>query len=282
MPVAENQPQTLPELPYAAASGDVRAIYDALAAELGVRLVNLVYRHLATVPGCLEWAWATVGTDFAAGRFAERSAPLPELVAAAAKGAGDPIPLSACGLSPAQAEAAIRTLDAYNRANPMNALSLRVVARALAADRPAGPFVRPVNDASALATLLPIAPLEGLSEEVSAQLLLLARQAGGPDTRIVPSLFRHFTPWPALLDAISERLAPLAQADVLGPLAARVSDEASRIGDAMFDALPPPGPGAVLPPAEARAALAKTVAAFPPAICRMIVVGAMLRSILRP
>ncbi len=287
MPVAEYQPQTLPELPYAAASGDVRAIYDALAAALGVRLVNLVYRHLATVPGCLEWAWATVGADFLAGRFADRSMPMAAIVSGGRADPGAPISLAACGLSAAEAEAAIHTVDAYNRANPMNALSLRVVARALAAGRAAGPFRRPdirrpESDASALVELLPIAPLDGLPGATVEHLLLLARQAAGPETRIVPSLFRHFTPWPMLLAAISDRLAPLARADVLGPLAARVSDEASRIGDAMFDALPPSGPGAVLPPAEARAALAETVAAFPPAICRMIVVGAMLRSILRP
>lgn len=280
--MAENQPQSLPELPYDGASGEVRAIYDALAAALGVRLVNLVYRHLATVPGCLEWAWATVGADFLAGRFAVRSAPMAAIVARGGVGLGEPISLTACGLSAAEADAAVRTVDAYNRANPMNALSLRVVARALAANRPAGHFSLPASNATALVELLPIVPLDGLPGATSERLLLLARQAAGPETRIVPSLFRHFTPWPGLLAEISDRLAPLAAADAFGRIAANVSEEAARIGDAMFDALPQPGPDAVLPPADARAALAETVAAFPTAICRMIVVGTMLRAILRP
>jgi hypothetical protein len=280
--VAENQPQSLPELAYDDATGDTRAIYDALASALGVRLVNLVYRHLATVPGCLEWAWSTVGADFLAGRFADRAPALAALAIRDVDAAPAPISLASCGLGNREAEAAIRTVDAYNRANPMNALSLRVVARALAAGRPAGPYVRPDSDASALVPLLPISPLDGLPRPTSELLLLLARQAAGPETRIVPSLFRHFAPWPPLLAAISARLAPLASSGGIDAAAARITAEAERRGDGMFEALPPPGAGAELPPEEARAVLAGTVAAFPPAICRMIAVGAMLRTVLRP
>ena len=46
------------------ASGVTLEIYQSIEASLGVRLVNLVYRHLATVPGALEWAWAVVGEGF--------------------------------------------------------------------------------------------------------------------------------------------------------------------------------------------------------------------------
>ncbi|MEX2453727.1 MAG: hypothetical protein WD470_03430, partial [Rhodospirillaceae bacterium] len=101
----ENLPPPLAELPLRDASGDVRAVYDALAAALGVRLVNLVYRHLATVPGCLEWAWSTVGDDFRTGRFAARARELARICEPRAALAGPGISLRACGLTAADGEA---------------------------------------------------------------------------------------------------------------------------------------------------------------------------------
>src|SRR5207249_2369114 len=49
--------QPLAEISERAATGEIAAIYAELRATLGVPLVNLVFRHMATVPGCLEWAW---------------------------------------------------------------------------------------------------------------------------------------------------------------------------------------------------------------------------------
>jgi hypothetical protein len=133
-----------------------------------VRLVNLVYRHLATVPGALEWAWYTVGEHFQAGEFAERSkalVPGPEGLPALR------ISMQSAGLSAADAGQVIVTLDAYNRANPMNALSLRVIALALESGRPATPIPLVAPPGVDLRVLLPMMPLDGLDS------------AGAPDHR---------------------------------------------------------------------------------------------------
>ena len=49
----------------AEAQGRVREIYDDFRSCLGAPMVDLIYRHMATVPGCLEWAWATLRPMFA-------------------------------------------------------------------------------------------------------------------------------------------------------------------------------------------------------------------------
>ncbi|SVD57622.1 uncharacterized protein METZ01_LOCUS410476, partial [marine metagenome] len=40
------------------ATGQTRAIYDDFKSSIGLPTINLIYRHMATTPGCLEWAWA--------------------------------------------------------------------------------------------------------------------------------------------------------------------------------------------------------------------------------
>ena len=150
----------MPELRADEATGDIRNIYEAIEAALGVRLVNLVYRHLATVPGALEWAWSTIGPDFEEGVFAQRSR---ELVAGLPAFPAQSISLQSVGLSPVEAARVVETLDAYNRANPMNAVSLRVIGLALQAGRPAAAKTigRPARQE--LPALLPMASLDEMT-----------------------------------------------------------------------------------------------------------------------
>jgi hypothetical protein len=68
-----------------AAAGEIADIFADIRATVGVRVVNLVWRHLATIDGALPWAWAAVKplylrgmADRAAVRFRE-SMVLPRL-----------------------------------------------------------------------------------------------------------------------------------------------------------------------------------------------------------
>ena len=47
----------LPELPESEATGDKARIYGEIRTLGGVPMVALIYRHLATLPGALEWMW---------------------------------------------------------------------------------------------------------------------------------------------------------------------------------------------------------------------------------
>lgn len=277
--MTDHSPAALPEVPLSAASGEIRDIYDAIAQALGVRLVNLVYRHLATVPGALEWAWGTVGPAFLDGRLAAESGALVRLVAEAGPPRGAVV-LSAAGVRGGDADAVVATLEAYNRANPMNAISLQVVALALADGRPAARLPT-TADGPPLPELLPIAPLDDLPGPTRALLETLARQATGGRSPVVPSLFRHLADWPDLLDALADWLRPVAGGGTIDALSGSIFDAAAAAARRVYAGLPPPAPGAGVPDAASRATLEETVRVFPPAICRMIVIGALLRSAIR-
>jgi len=74
-----------PALAESAATGETAELFADIRAIVGVRVVNLVWRHLGTIDGALPWAWAAVKPlylqgmpDQAAIRFRESMA-LPEL-----------------------------------------------------------------------------------------------------------------------------------------------------------------------------------------------------------
>jgi len=269
----------LAELPVGDAVGEIKAIYSAIESALSVKLVNLVYRHLATVPGALEWAWGTVGPAFEEGVFARRSR---DVVLMAFPAPSDAVFLGRAGLSEGESRAVLGTIDAYNRANPMNALSLRVIELALEDGRPALWMPTVAKDTRTLPSLLPMTPLDRVADETMKTLNRLAYLTTGDDSGLVPSLFRHFTVWPELLAQLADWLEPLAADGVIEEQVASVKIEADRIAREIFAQLDPPGDGAVMPDEATRSALLKTIQIFPPTICRMIVIGGLLRSALKP
>ena len=50
----------LPEMREEDAPATIRRIYADIKRASGTSLVNLVYRHLATIPGGLEWVWGCI------------------------------------------------------------------------------------------------------------------------------------------------------------------------------------------------------------------------------
>ena len=273
----------LPEINAKDASGVTSEIYRSIEAALGVRLVNLVYRHLATVPGALEWAWAVVGDGFKTEIYKERSAPLADFGKRLAGATGDLrlISLKGYGLTPREAAAVRVTLNAYNRANPMNALSLRVIALALSAGwRP--PAVRTYTFTSVPPVdLLPMGRLQDLDGDTSSYLSRLALYTTGVESDLVPSLFRHFVPWPSFLAGLGDWLQPLHEDDLISHFSSEISREADAAAKEIFDNLNVVENTLAAPNEDTRLALSRTLAQFLPAICRMIVIGGLLSASIR-
>src|ERR1700753_3309843 len=75
----------IPAVTEAAATGEIAEIFADIRRVLGVEVVNLIWRHLATLPGALPWAWETLrplytdGTLVGAGRLLHTHLPLPRL-----------------------------------------------------------------------------------------------------------------------------------------------------------------------------------------------------------
>ena len=120
-------------------------------------LVNLVYRHLATFPGVLPWAWAFLrpamisgAIDAARARIVD-AAPLPDLQAIASADL------------PTDGVALADVVDAYNRGNGLNLVALTLLRLAIDLPTTVGATapvqVDPVPDVGEMPALTPIQAL---------------------------------------------------------------------------------------------------------------------------
>ena len=66
-----------PAIAEAAATGETAELFADIRATVGVRVVNLVWRHLATLDGALPWAWAAVKPLYLHGHGRPRRRALP-------------------------------------------------------------------------------------------------------------------------------------------------------------------------------------------------------------
>jgi hypothetical protein len=193
----------LAELPERDATGEKAAIYAEMKRLGGVPMVALIFRHLATIPGGIEWTWGAIGPAWREGRLQEaawriareaRLAPLARIPREA---------LASLGVDDAGL-AEIRTvIDAYNRANPENMLSVLCLLRLLEGSSAALPLGESTwTPPPAPGPLVPMTDVATMTPEVSSLLDLVAAPGAEGGPRVVQSLYRHFGHRPAFLALI--------------------------------------------------------------------------------
>lgn len=260
----------LPEIKEAVATGQIADIYDDIRRTIGVPMVNLVFRNMATVPGCLEWAWAHLAPLYDSGAVAREAAALtsaPELRRIVA--APTPFDIAATDVAAAG--------RAYARANPMNLLGLGVLGRLLE-ETPEARLRRPAPTSSATrpapAMPSPLPPMIDLARAPAATRQLLedlARQLHQGDNGVIPSLYRHFGHAPAFLQTLKTALDGPVHDGRLFAAGAAMENEARSAADRLYAACPCLD---VRPPTAAAADnLRHLIAIFPVNICRMTVVA---------
>ncbi len=215
-------PSPLPAVLEAEATGETQWIFADLRTTLDVPFVNLIWRHLATIPGMLPWTWSVV-------KPLHNSAELQEAVAELAGSVGTPpdlrLPtpvLDAVGLTPADRAAITALVRHYNRANAMNLLTL-LVARSLlqghaAAPRrhpaSARPDLSPASDGPTLA----LPGLATLPSSLQALILRLDQFGRTAPSSAVASLYTHLSHWPGFLGLLYATFRPAHES---GDLVAR-------------------------------------------------------------
>ena len=261
------------EVPEQGAPPEIAAIYAEMRAALEMPLVNLIYRHFATHPGFLPWAWGVARPLADAGTLQEAAG---RLRAAVRERVAPYTPVPALhGLEAAAVRAVHQLVEFYNRGNCMNVLVMKVLLRAL--DAPPGPGAPgPARVAprapSAVAGIPPIPAIEALSEADRALIAELNTYGEPGEPGALASLYRHVALWPGCLALWRAMLAPLQQQGVL--------DEARRFtaehAGALASALELPARAAP-PPVAPR--LRATIEGFASVtICKMIPVGLLLAS----
>ena len=269
----------LPELSEHAAGPGAAAIYGEIKACCRVPMVALIYRHLATHEGVLEWGWRALAPAMRSGA----------LRAAAHKASATPLDIAvpplnldaaqALGLKEMDLAAIAYIATAYNTANPHNIIAVRVLMNLLASDAPRGNAeidpgtpVAPVH----FSALPPLVQLEDMASALAEQLGRLRVADDDGSRGIVPTLYRHLAHWPDYLMAAAAALEPLFQNGAIATAAAEIAqaadDEAARLGSEMAAHDLAEG----RPTGAARENLLATLGAFAATIPEMITVGRLM------
>lgn len=267
----------VPSIPETDATGEIAVLYEDIRQTLGVPLVNLIWRNLATIPGALDWAWTTLkpvyedGSIQAEARALRIGQSLPEIAALS------PSALAEAGLSAGDLTTIHTILDSYERSNPLNLVAIGALLVLLQGKSDDSPTVTPAEHVSEPPVAGGLPALLSL-DEMEAETAKLARSVNALGARgrthIMVSMPRHLAHWPAYLGLYRSVITPL---DEDGRLAASIdaviADGRSR--------------GALLasrlairpePQDEARAATVATLEDFyENAIARMIPVVGLLK-----
>lgn len=241
----------VPAITEAAARGETAGIFADLRATLGVNVVNLIWRHLATLPGALPWAWATVKPIYVSGRVAAEAERIKSGLTLPGLPAW-PRAVLACAGVDAEAEASIRTiLASYNRSNALNLAALSALVRHIDGATPAAAPDAKVPDAAApiagaLPRLLTLDEVGAEPADLVLRINLLGDRAQG---RITASMYRHLAHWPGYLSLCHAHLAPLA-ADgrlegLIGETIALADAAGARLQSGMAERTPPASAAAV-------------------------------------
>jgi len=190
----------------AEATGEIADLFADIRSTIGVPVVNLVWRHLATMPRALPWVWGTVRPLYRPGRLDIGAEQLRERMDLPATAALPPAVLAAVGLSAIDLAGIERVLASYDHSNTINLLALGAFLR-----RPGGSSSSPDAGPEAplrveqLPKLLTFAEMAPATATLVAQLNLLGERDEG---RIVASMWRHLAHWPAFLALSWSVLAP--------------------------------------------------------------------------
>jgi hypothetical protein len=207
---------TVAELPEAHACGELARLYADIRSTLGVDLVNLIYRHLATLPGALTWAWECLRPHFVSGALHRQADALRSAVrqqVASWEAAFDGV-LHHAG--------AARLTATYNHANSLNLLAMThllglagtdITGRtARSATRASAAPAAAAEPADAALSGLPSIPAwSDLPAEERERVLRLNCLGESGHPQIVASLYRHLAAWPGLLQQVEPGLVRLEQ-----------------------------------------------------------------------
>jgi hypothetical protein len=193
----------LPEIREDVAPADIKAIYAEMRRGMRLPLVNLIYRHLATIPGVLPHTWGWVREMMVSGDLEGR---LVRMTQGLTVPSIAPFESSSLILSEADGASVKRVLEVYNRGNGLNVIALTAIKIGLhrfAVRRPA--------EAVKAGEPSPIPPLLKFSELKPDTADLVAKMAAlhGGIEGVIPSLYLHLANWPEFLAAACGQIAPL-------------------------------------------------------------------------
>lgn len=268
------------------AVGETAALFADLRTTLDLPFVNLIWRHLATMPGALGWTWQLLKPVYlapalgeGADRLLRQTLPCPEIPDFA---------WDAAGVGPGERRAIGQLIAGYNRGNSLNLQALLVACSVLRGEYRPSATTTPIQKARPPAPPAPEddrhAPpprLLGL-DELSPPLLALVRDFDRfgrlGDSPAIASLYRHLAHWPAFLALAYAALRPRHLDGSLKAEQERMIAAARETSVDLMGRLDPTTAGS---PPESRAEILDALEQFTGLmIARMVVMGAALGALL--
>lgn len=268
------------------ASGAMKELYEDIKAVLRVPMVNLIFRHIATFPGCLEQLWQILRPSYASGEVSRLGRELFAGLNAPAQPLLSPFALRAVGVSAEDEKVIARILDAYNHANSMNLIALNTVLTLMGGggmlgvgDKEKAPSGESPEEREPQA-IPPMLTLEEMDPSARGIVLELMTIRPKEKVPVIASLYRHLAHWPGYMALTITVLSPLSARGVLQSLV----EEANSLAGAGAGTLlgrSSTGRVSLSAPREVIDPLEKSMRFFArELIVEMMVIGKILRQIL--
>jgi len=279
----------LTEVSQDAARGDVKIVYDAIRSDMGVAVVNLIWRRLATQPEALRFAWQRLQPIYAHGAVPAAAMALRHSIAVPHIKSLSVEDVAQRGIDPTELLLIDAVMRTYERGNAQNLIALAVLRqdmdpqwRAAQRARPPGnPVDTPDEDADRLTEELPPLPAMAALDPAASREIEDISKVWVPDPQrgMIPSVFRHLGYWPALLKYFRGQFQAIDPSTTAGipTLAEAAIDEAARRAGQLHRGLGEAG----TPSESDRAFILETVRLFIDAMIGrgVVVVPAMRRAL---
>ncbi|MGI9422857.1 MAG: hypothetical protein ACR2PA_06665 [Hyphomicrobiaceae bacterium] len=256
------------EIREADAPPDIAALYTDIKAATGIPQVNLIFRHLATCPGVLEWTWGVLGAAYRSGQVTRL---VPRLTTGLSIRSNVAI---GAGLSPKEAVVLADVLRFYNHGNAHNLVALTALARFGQSSQAERNLEHGQEQEDRIVRFPPIPPLprrDALDAATLAQVDDLAGRQGGARLGVTPSMYLHLARWPSAMQATHRYVSSMIDSGELDRLADQVIQTAETLSGELGKTLTPT---IARPPANVLDPALVTVARFVRhTIPEMVVIG---------
>lgn len=192
-----------------AATGSVAEYYADIRNTLGVPVVNLIWRHLATIPGGIEYAWTLLKPVYLNGAVTREAHALNQALEIPALPGISNATLAAANLSDKDLQSISTVVASYERSNAHNLVAMG----ALLAHLDGTPVSSEDGNSDVITTAAvkgPMPPLPAMSE-MSPRVRDLVDDMNklGQRMTVMPTMYRHLSHWPDFLAQLHELLKPL-------------------------------------------------------------------------
>lgn len=279
MTAANTSGDPVPAIPEADATGDVAKIYADIRATQQAPVVNLIWRHLATFPNGLAWAWESLKPIYHSNSIRTEAAALRASVQPPAFKGLSPTELTSVGLSASDLAHITMILHTYERSNATNMIALGTLLNRLngassGADATPVPDTPPYQPEAPIDGEMPtLLTLDAMARPVAALVLDLNRI--GARDEILASMYRHLAHWPAYLTLVHTVIAPYGVNDKLEQLiknvTANAQTRAARLNAQLTD------PTTTLSPGVKRQLGTALAEFFHGPVCKMVTIVPLIR-----